>query len=368
MKIFINKTSDSIILDDVADADGIAIDAYSSANLDDFWQSYQQAISDQLIEYLGLGIDNFQMYTEQDGYLSVADGINLIRGYIKPQVLPISGIGSIKVESIPVSGTGLIAVSHDFCKPTTWYGDSIRVEEEVLENPLGDGVLYRGAFKHWVDMSHGFVTKEDLIINSEAYPNGPFNIIITINGVEKEEDKDYRVDYNNGEVSFLWPYEYNNTVRLGCGPLSSEDVVKASFNYENGSTWYLTPPPGRKYRMVSTEIQFSNDSIITDDICFAVFVMNPYNPTGPKVQAPGTLAVYKTIRDFINEGNSGVGKIEASGGYINGIRHSVSVFPFDYVTSKDLLSEYGSELRVWLKNSVCLDGSFGTVTAYCVVD
>jgi hypothetical protein len=74
------------------------------------------------------------------------------------------------------------------------------------------------------------------------------------------------------------------------------------------------------------------------------------------------------LKDFVAEGNDGVGTVMSSGGHIRGLTKNISVFPFDYISSKDLKSSQGAELRVWLENDIAHSGEYGTVTAYCLVD
>lgn len=367
VKKFINYTNEIVSLDDVPSASTLIIDAYDSVDLLEFWESYEVASSNKLIEYLGQGVNKYQLYTD-DGYLSVSNAIDAIRGYYVPQSFVTSNIGSLKVESVPRSGSSRTAVSHDFTDPTTWWGDSVRVENETLENPLNDGVVYRSNYKNWIDLTHGKVTQEDNIINDTInWLNGPFNIVVKVNDEVKQESMDFIVDYRSGEVLFNWKCPQYPGVIYGMGPLDGYDVVTASFNYANGSTWYLKPEVGTTLRIVKTEVQFTQDCVIYDSVIFEAWAYNPYDLPN-KVPVPGTRVTYKNLRDFVAEGNDGVGTIRATGGHIKGLLNNVSVFPFDYVATKDMIGSYGAELRIWLKNSLPIGGEYGTVTAYCLIE
>ena len=366
-RIFKNYTATDVILQ--SDDGDVVVTASGSYDLSQSWKPHEIAASDQLVELLGMGTSLYQL---NDGLndLEVAPAIDLIRGYA--QSFPLSNTGHIRVESHPTSGKSEIITSHNFADPTTWWGDSLRVTEEVLSNPSGDNTLYRSDHKHWIDLSHAKVTKEDeIIVDTTLWPNGPFTVIISVNDVVKVEDRDFRVDYRNGEVSFSWPNPENPKVLLGMGPLNPSDVVKATYSYENGSTWALRPEAGTKIRIVRTEVQFTHDIIIHDDCHWQTYVYNPFDL--PNKVPYGTPSIYKSAQDYVNEGNSGTGVIKAFGGTgstysVRGLQHDVSVFPFDYLATKDVMSSVGAEVRVFLYSHTPYIGEYATATVYCLIE
>lgn len=358
MRLLKNKTAEDLKLDDMDP--GIVVAANSEEDLSVNWQPWQLTASAQLIEAIGQGVDKYQL-NDGTNDLSVSDAINLLRGISEP--MPLSSMGNIPVETLKPTGGGLIRASHDFCDPCTWYGDSVRVVDEVLGCPSHDGIHFRSDFKNWIDLTHGRVTREnDILNNTTAYTNGPFSVTVKVNGVEKIEGVDYIVDYLHGEISFSWPNYYSCEHETGMGAVAPDAVVTATYNYAHGSTWYLKPTPGKILLISDTEIQFSQGVIMIEDIEFAPWINHPLYGWMP---VPGETVVYKSMKDFLNEGNKGTGTIQPIGGTKRGLRYPASVFPFDYLSNKAFPSSLSAELRVNIHRDIPVDGEFGTVTCYC---
>lgn len=299
------------------------------------------------------------------------------------QVLPITEDNRLKVQIHKPTGAQLTIISHNFTDPTTWYGDSVRTQNEELDNPLGDGVLYRSNHKHWIDLHHGKITRENEIIeNNTDFANGPFYPVITVNGEEKVEGRDYIINYDAGEVLFNWVSPFVTHWRevqgasccLGMGPLAPTDVVRGAYNYANGSTFYVRPPSGKVLRINRVECQFTQDLYVDTDLCFSVYAYAPPElglPLGTKIPVPGEIKYYKGAKDYINEGNEGTGSIVPYGGGLRtvgntqrGVRHPVSIFPFDYQTSLNIASNLGVEIRIFLVHDQPYNGEWATVTFY----
>lgn len=276
-----------------------------------------------------------------------------------------SNMGNLKVEAVKPTGGGSIRVSHDYCKPITWYGDSDRIVDEILGCPMGDGINFRADYKYWICLTQGLVTSENDIINDTAtWPNGPFNVEIKVNDIVKVEGVDYKVDYLYGEVSFLWPNPFNTAHNMGMGPLAPTDVVKATYSRATTSTWYLRPAPGKTLLISNTELQFSQNNRMSSAVIFAPWIFYP--PLGQMIPVPGDKTIYKRMTDLVNEGNKGTGSIAPMGGDKRGLRYPVSVFPFDYLTNKPLASSLQAELRTYIENHIPVDGEYATVTCYCM--
>ncbi len=78
MRILKNKTDSEIVLDD--HDPGIVVSAEGQEDLSNYWEPWQMASSEQLLEFLGQGIDKYQL---NDGLndLSLSDAVDLIKGY-----------------------------------------------------------------------------------------------------------------------------------------------------------------------------------------------------------------------------------------------------------------------------------------------
>lgn len=295
-----------------------------------------------------------------------------------PTQARVSDLGRMEVEIYKAAGKSAIICSHNFCDPCSWYSQSIGVVDRVLE-PINETLTtYVSGRKHWIDLTHGRVTREGSLSTS-------YRVTVKVNGVTKMEGVDYLVDYHHGEILFSWinpfigddAYTNSNPPRMGLGQLAANDVVTASFSYSGGSCFTIKPASTKVIRIEKTEVQHTHDVLIHSPIIFQPWMPHPYVP-GAMMPVPsnygGEISVYKGAMDFVNEGNQGVGAIRAFGGGSprgmtqRGLRHDVSVYPFDYLKSKDIDGSKGIELRIWCLNDVPLDGEYGTVTCYCTID
>jgi len=100
------------------------------------------------------------------------------------------------------TGSGLVAVTHNWCDPTTWYTESERVTDEELSD-TGDGLTFDSVHEDWIDLVHGKVYREDLI-------SAPYLPVVKVDGVEKtarapwaDSGGDYEIDYASGQVTFF---------------------------------------------------------------------------------------------------------------------------------------------------------------------
>lgn len=308
--------------------------------------------------------------------LSAAEAIRLVLEIHSE--LPRSVWNRLPVEIHKPTGRGMILCSHNFCDPCTWWQNSQKLEGVTLQAVNGSRTLYRSPRKHWIDLFHGRVTREGSF-NAEYRP------VVKVNGVEKKEGVDFIVDYEHGEVQFAWINPFISDCdfspllpappAMGMGPLEETDVVTATFHHAGSSVWSIKPKAGKVIRVELTEVQHTQDALVHSAVIFQPWMPNPQNPE-QMIPIPdefgGEIAVYKGATDFVNEGNRGTGTLRAFGGGSmkgitkRGIRHDVSVYPFDYLTTKDLSGNNGVELRIWCLNDVPLDGEFGSVTCYCV--
>src|SRR5574343_1977900 len=128
MIILKNKTDS--VLPFTVDCYTIFIPANSSYDLSQNFRYEQLRISDQLISLLGKGEEYYQL---NDGVKDLinTDAIRLILG-ITEESLPRQPDGVPKFAESPRDGSEWVIGTHNFCDPTTWFGDSIRVNNEVL--------------------------------------------------------------------------------------------------------------------------------------------------------------------------------------------------------------------------------------------
>lgn len=278
-----------------------------------------------------------------DGVVAAHDGEP-----IKPKPDPKSPSGFPLIIPEPREGSSVVIVSHNWCDPTTWYGQSVRVTGETLADS-GDGLTFNSAHQHWIDLSHGKIYQEDRI--SAAYlPN------VYIDGVKAVERTpfadsggDFVIDYATGSVTF--------------SASQAGKMITADYNYENGSRFLIAPDAGKILNIEDSEVQFSGDIVMNDTIYFQAWAYDPNNPPNKVPVSQST--VYKMIRDFVDEARGVYPEIPAIGGAKRGLAHSHVDFPFNYKTIKELVSSYGLEVRVWLEKDIPMGGEFATATFYC---
>jgi hypothetical protein len=254
------------------------------------------------------------------------------------------GEGNPKQSTAPRIGSSKTIITHNYCDKTTWYSGSTRIVGNdgygAVLTPNDGYTTYSSVDGYWVDVKHGKITGEDVIVST-------YTPVVRVNDVVKTEDTDYAVDYKLGKVTFT-------------SALTANDTVKAIYSKAGSSTFTIAPDAGKKLRVLYTEAQFAINTKLIKPITFQLYITNPYNPGGAKIPY-GNPDTYKSGYDFANVGNSGA--------YIPafaGIHEDLIVVPFNYATVKDLPSSAGAEIRIFTQNDVPCDGYFGTLTAYCL--
>jgi hypothetical protein len=247
----------------------------------------------------------------------------------------------------PREGSSLVIVTHNWCDPTTWFGQSERVVGETLATD--DATEFSSANNHWIDLTHGKFYGEDRV-------SAPYLPAVYVDGapaVEREPWKssggDFEIDYHEGKVTFF--------------ASQAGKVVTADYSHENGSLFIVAPEAGRILVIENSEVQFGKDLVMLDTINFQPWAYNPADL--PNKVPVGEATVYKTIRDFIDEARGVYPMVPAIGGSARGLASDHVVFPYNYKTVKELPASMGVEIRVWLKDDIQYEGEFATATFYC---
>jgi len=270
-------------------------------------------------------------------------------------------------------------ITHNFCDASSWWPSSLRAVHDNLDNYSGDGITWRSDHKHWIDLQHGRVGREDHIFDNPIHANGPFTVVIECsddggaNWVTLVMGRDYVVNYEYGEICTSWhnPYDPTFTQMMGVGSLAGKQV-RASYNYAasgaGSSRWSVYPNPGKILIIDKTEVQFTLDALITCPIDFQPMMNHPLVGWIP---IPGHGRTFKSASDYISEGNQGTGYIPAWGGGARyqgmmdyGVRHNVGVFPFDYVSGLTIPSSLGARLDISLRIDVPFRGEFANACLY----
>lgn len=298
--------------------------------------------------------------------------------------------------------------SPNWCDPTTWWQESIRVTDQLLtSNDQGRRVFSLNK-QNIIDLVHGKVAMED-------HFSSPYLLHVYVDGVEVFEDEplsvvgegknDFDMNYAAGQVSFH-------------DPVPENAVVTADFSYTYNSTWTISADPGKRVLLQAAEIEFTTDFDMTDTIHYQAFapaalvaagagvdvptlqsvLTAQYGGTrdalfgflrlvddtgtplqrdledGDKVPVPTEHRIYKTYWDFKSQSNGNYPMVPAVGGPVRGTRHPSVTHPYDYRGAKAISSVLGTEVRCWLEHHRPYGGSGGggdsraTATFYAIVE
>jgi len=261
--------------------------------------------------------------------------------------------------------------SHDWTDKTTWYGDSVRVVDEVATSV--DYITYTLAHQNIIDIYHGKLVNEDVLKDASA---NSYRVVVKVNSVTKiEKDPHYDIKPN---PAYVWHYQvdYDAGEIIFQNALIDTDVVEVTYHYATTSTFYVRPPSTKTLEIDYVEVQFSDDIAIYDTITF-----EPWGYAGvfaPQLGYPfatmiplGSNFVYKGIRDYLSDSTHAYpnyGNLSSATGW-RGLSNTVTVFSWNYVRATQLISEYGMEIRIKLQHEEPFGGSFCTVSFYCgIVD
>lgn len=286
------------------------------------------------------------------------------QGVSNKQVSPlVQADGALDIVQVGRLGAEVIYATHNFCDPTTWYSESLRITYAGLTDS-GNGLTFTSGHPNWIDMTHGKVMDEDAVAEESA-PTHKYGVSIKVNGVVKAqrapfatEGGDYTVDYVTGSVTFF--------------ESQAGQSVQASYSYANGSTWILRPSAGKQLKIEQAEAQFSENLVMNDTIRFGAWgLADVFAPQlVPSPLPPGTLIELQTTRysrldQIIDEALGSYPVVPAIGGTSRGNSTARYGFPFRYGSVRVLTSAAGMELRVRLESNMAYGGDRATATFYC---
>ena len=279
--------------------------------------------------------------------------------------MPVSVSNTAFVTEKPQSiGDRVWAYSHDFCDRTTWYTASVRVVDEIMGSGDGQTNVFKLANEHIIDVTHGKITDEHMIVPSQTQGGTSYAIEVKINGSIYQErtfgetDGDYEVDYNSGQVTFFTPPSVGTS-------------ISASYFYSpevaGRSTFCLIPPPTKNIILTDVYVQVSKDLVMTDSIETGIFVPDPQ--TGQYYLYPPSRTVWKRIRDMVNYCDSVTPIIPAGlGGEQRGLENDTMIFWIQYSSPVTLQGQYGIHLRFWTAHDRTFQGEFATVSCFGIYE
>jgi len=166
----------------------------------------------------------------------------------------------------PRVGSEIVIGTHNFCDQVSWFGESIRAENQTMVAKDGyDGYVWKSTNSthvNWIDLESGRVHNQEKWDTESSHG---YTISVTVDSVEKtkcppftftSDYGDYWVNHDDGEITFF------------------EDMtgktVKATFSYASGSTFYLKPTSGKILRIEDAETDFSKDCVLNTKFGYIV--------------------------------------------------------------------------------------------------
>lgn len=244
---------------------------------------------------------------------------------------------------LSLEGESKTVVSHDLCHKTTWWQNSIRETDEVLEVSDTDTAVYSARYRDWINTTEGFIYQEDTITG--------VGVEIKLNGVAVDE-KHYTVSFADGYIEF---------VDAGLVRNPETDVVTATYSYGKNSVWMLQTDTTHLWRVLKTEVQLDESAIIDGAIIMEIIIDHPVYGDDLVVRQ----WAYKSVRDLVNGSNLGF-QIPSFGGtkLLSGLRNPTVVLPFNYTTPIEMPIGVNTRIRLRLGDDKQPQGDFGTVTIY----
>jgi len=312
-------------------------------------QVYGSLVSESdMTEYNGLENEKVEVPSQDDA-------IALIIGLSNIRPTAMTPDRRLRTTAEKISGHKYILTTHNWADKCTWFSKSVKVEDEIASYNSDTG---KWDLEHQfiIDTFHGRISNEDDL---------PYRVSVTVNeSAVAEVDPhtelgDYTVDYESGTLQFV-------------PPIASDSVVKVTYHYSNGSEVIIAPSAGKVLRIMDVEVQVSDDIVINDSVIFqpyglaSVFAPQLGLPEGTKIPLPGGKN-YKTMQDYLNEASKSYPKYESiSAETWRGMNYNVWIHSWGYITTTDLESSKGMEVRVYLEHDDVFGGSFCTATMYCI--
>lgn len=324
-----------------------------------------------------------------DSLVSVHSGEPMPQPQYLPDGTPIVELHNRQSDGIPSfaiapsTGSETVIASHNFCDKCSWFGDSIRINDEVLTDS-GNGLLFNSAHDHWIDMISGRTHNDDgwVIDQKLRNPSDPhgYAVIVKVNGIEQTMREPF--ESSGGDYEVLWD---EGQIRFFSAPAATP---VASYSYANGSTFYLRPEAGKILRVLKAEADISSDAIMTDTILYSIYAL--VDAVAPELVSNGTVPsgtmisigeiIYKRMGQIVAEAQGSYPSIDALGASASdltlpmnefrrksrGTKAKTQALPFNYSTSRDLMDAAKMEIRVHTKHNREYEGSAVSITFYSV--
>lgn len=269
----------------------------------------------------------------------------------------------LSVQVIGREGDQVIVATHNFCDPTTWYGESERVSNEVLSLVEGESLIYESSNAYWVDLTHGkLLDEDDVIYNSLMSGSHGYSVVIRDNNTILVERPSFAPDWSEGGdywIEYAGPNANKARIHFKTEPTGP---VEATYNKAVGSGWYLSPSSLKQLDIEDVEAQFTTDVDMKDTLVFAAVVPDPAHP-GQFLTFPTRR--YKTMLQIVDEARGAYPVVPSVGGLSRGIQNPIYGFPFKYTTVRAIKYSQFVRLCVRLQHDRPFTGERVTATFYC---
>lgn len=338
----------------------------SAAFVDSDWTFFKQVLSSKRVKLQN--IEDEEKYTlfcfdsrvayrcilYKNDASSQADIVDLLTNYSEwnEQIDIVDEIGRPQFVANPRIGEELIAVSHNFADPCTWYKESVRVENQPLSQ--SSQFVWSTEHNHLIDAYSGRFYR-DYVVRQDVQHQ--YSVDVTVNGQPKfsrqpfaNSGGDYIVNYESGTITSTSDWTGMS--------------VSASYSYASGSGWHLTPASGKRIDIEEASVQITTDIEMTDTIEFRISAYNPFDLPNKMIV---TQDFYHRVQNIVDEALGNYAPIPKIGGSSRGLNDPIVEFPFKYNMVRSMRSSQGVDMCIRLVDDIKFGGSYCTVTFYCTV-
>ena len=288
--------------------------------------------------------------------------------------------GKLEITQYPRSGDEALRVTHNWCDPCTWYQQSTR-HDDVTCTDTGDGLKWSTGHINLIDLRHGRLSfEEDVKANNYALSGEDFNLAVEVDGSpvvehtplagqvvsdawERDEDGDYWIDHELGEIHFKASQAGKAVTISCCVSGSSEWNLDVMHDGKDMDIEYAEAQFAALLDMRSNlEVQFYG----MVDAFAPELLEEPYNvPSGTPIPLLPRAYTYKRLTDFIAESTSALPVLPIIGHPANPrTAPSVIVFPFQYQAKRGLAVAGQMRMSISLPGNKPWGGAYCTVSFY----
>ena len=269
----------------------------------------------------------------------------------------------------PRTGNEVIYATHNFCDRTTWYGESVRAENEAASEVSGT---------EWDLANSNVICIEKIldftgVLQDSGTPEHLYAVVVEVDSVEMTQRDPFRTTFN-GEDYYV---DYDNGKIIFASSQTGKDV-RVWYSYATGSTFYMKPEPGKLLHIEKAKAQWSANYSMDDELVFQVVgngevfapqLWNGFSPPGPYpagTQIPLVTTRYLTEAQLLLEAEEWLPELPITGTGPRARTEKWYGVKFAYRTKRTLSSAAGMMLTVKLAHDLAFAGEHASATFGCV--